>query len=214
MTTTARRPPARAATNLAGPVLVPVPVRGLVLRPALVLGLVLGLALVLALGLLGALAASASSLGLGGSAPAEPPPAGADAPWERPVPGPVAHPFDPPARRWLAGHRGADLAATAGGQVRAPAAGVVSFAGKVAGKPVVVVTHPGGLRSTFEPVTADVRVGARVGPGAVLGVLAPTPGHCAPASCLHWGVRRGEVYLDPLAFLGEQAPIVLLPGGP
>jgi murein DD-endopeptidase MepM/ murein hydrolase activator NlpD len=134
--------------------------------------------------------------------------------WSRPVPGSVVHPFDPPAERWLAGHRGVDLAAGAGDPVRAPAAGVVSFAGSVAGKPVVVVTHPGGLRSTFEPVTASVGRGDTVGRGEAIGVLADTAGHCAPGGCLHWGVLRGEAYLDPLALLGEDAPIVLLPGSP
>ncbi|MGF0116340.1 murein hydrolase activator EnvC family protein [Promicromonospora sp. Marseille-Q5078] len=134
--------------------------------------------------------------------------------WQRPVPGDVVHPFDPPAENWLAGHRGVDLASGPGEQVRSPAAGTVSFAGQVAGKPVVVVTHADGLRSTFEPVTAAVGRGDAVGPGDVVGALAGTPGHCAPAGCLHWGVLRGDVYLDPLALLGAAAPIVLLPGGP
>jgi len=134
--------------------------------------------------------------------------------WQRPVPGAVAHPFDPPAENWLAGHRGVDLAAGPGEQVRSPAAGTVSFAGQVAGKPVVVVTHADGLRSTFEPVTAAVGRGDAVGPGDVVGTLADAPGHCAPAGCLHWGVLRGDVYLDPLALLGAAEPIVLLPGGP
>ncbi|MEL7976113.1 M23 family metallopeptidase [Isoptericola sp. F-RaC21] len=138
----------------------------------------------------------------------------ADGGWERPVPGEVAHPFDPPAEAWGAGHRGVDLAAAAGAQVRSPAAGVVSFAGQVADKPVVVVTHPDGLRSTFEPVTASVRRGDAVAAGDVVGTLAAVPGHCAPTGCLHWGVLRGEVYLDPLALLGDAPPIVLLPGGP
>ncbi|MCZ2261728.1 M23 family metallopeptidase [Isoptericola sp. QY 916] len=134
--------------------------------------------------------------------------------WTRPVPGDVAHPFDPPAEEWGAGHRGADLAAGVGEEVRSPGAGVVSFAGQVAGKPVVVVEHPGGLRSTFEPVTAVARRGDAVAAGGVVGTLAAVPGHCAPAGCLHWGVLRGELYLDPLALLGEAPPVVLLPGAP
>jgi len=130
------------------------------------------------------------------------------------VPGDVVHPFDPPAEEWGAGHRGVDLAAATGEPVRSPAAGVVSFAGQVAGKPVVVVTHPGGLRSTFEPVTVSAVRGDPVAAGDVVGTLAAGPGHCAPAGCVHWGVLHGEVYLDPLALLGEAPPIVLLPGAP
>ena len=36
--------------------------------------------------------------------------------------------FDPPAGPWGAGHRGVDLVATVGQQVRAPEGGTVSFA--------------------------------------------------------------------------------------
>lgn len=148
---------------------------------------------------------------LAGAAPA-PVPEGAG--WTRPVPGDVVHPFDPPAEEWGAGHRGVDLAAAAGERVRSPAAGTVSFAGRVAGKPVVVVAHADGLRSTFEPVTASLALGAPVAAGDVVGTLDAGPGHCAPAGCVHWGVLRGDVYLDPLALLGQAPPIVLLPGGP
>ena len=77
-----------------------------------------------------------------------------------------------------------------------------------------VVAHADGLRSTFEPVTASVGRGDPVAAGDVVGTLAAGPGHCAPAGCVHWGVLRGDVYLDPLALLGQAAPIVLLPGGP
>ncbi|MDO5744624.1 MAG: M23 family peptidase, partial [Micrococcaceae bacterium] len=35
--------------------------------------------------------------------------------------------FDPPAQRWLSGHRGIDLAADPGNQVSAPSGGIVSF---------------------------------------------------------------------------------------
>lgn len=171
--------------------------------------LVIGLATV---GVVGLLAAAP----LAGAAP--PVPAlhadGDGGGWTRPVPGDVVHPFDPPAEEWAAGHRGVDLAAATGERVRSPATGTVSFAGQVAGKPVVVVEHPGGLRSTFEPVTAVARRGDAVAAGGVVGTLAAVPGHCAPAGCLHWGVLRGELYLDPLALLGEAPPVVLLPGAP
>lgn len=134
-----------------------------------------------------------------------------------PVPGTVVGPFDPPAQKWARGHRGVDLAAAAGEAVGAPNAGIVSFSGRVGGRPVVVVTHRDGLRSTLEPVAGSVARGSTVARGQVVGTLASvpstasSPGHCAPDDCLHWGVRRGETYLDPLALLGSAPPIVLLP---
>lgn len=113
-----------------------------------------------------------------------------------PVDGPVVRRFDPPALPWLPGHRGVDLRAAPGTPVRAAASGRVGFAGEVAGKPVVTVWH-GALRTTYEPVLARVRAGDPVTAGQVIGVLAA--GHpCGPPGCLHWGLRRGEQYLDPL----------------
>lgn len=115
----------------------------------------------------------------------------------------VLTPFAPPANRFGAGHRGVDLAAAEGSPVVAAGAGVVVFAGQLAGRGVVSIEHPGGLRTTYEPVTASVPAGASVATGAVIGVLdAGHPG-CAPASCLHWGARLPDrVYLDPLSLLG------------
>lgn len=129
--------------------------------------------------------------------------------WPSDAPQTVVHPFAPPSTRWGSGHRGVDLAAVVGGSIRAPADGQVAFSGMVAGRPVVVIAHPGGLRSTFEPVSATVSVGALVRQGEVIGLLSAQPGHCAPASCLHWGVLRGEVYLDPLSLISGR--VVLLP---
>ncbi len=122
----------------------------------------------------------------------------------------VVHPFDPPARRWLAGHRGVDLAGAIGAAVLAPADGVVTFAGRVAGRPVLSLSHEGGLRSTYEPVMAALPVGSAVRAGDVVGYLSTEPGHCAPAACLHWGALRGSTYVDPLALLGRP-PVILLP---
>lgn len=118
--------------------------------------------------------------------------------------------WEPPATVYGRGHRGVDLAAPAGTPVRAVAAGRVSFAGRVAGKPVVSVELTGtDLRTTYEPVTAAVEKGAMVTAGEVVGAVEPTGSHC-PAACVHWGLRRGETYLDPLSLL----PPWLLRTGP
>jgi murein DD-endopeptidase MepM/ murein hydrolase activator NlpD len=123
--------------------------------------------------------------------------------------------FDPPEQEWGAGHRGVDLVAPAGASILSPGPGVVTFAGQVARRGVVVVTHPDGLRTSLEPVTATVTAGTAVAAGTAIGVVegagGTTPNHCAPRSCVHWGVRRGERYIDPLSLL-DRPPIVLLPG--
>lgn len=119
--------------------------------------------------------------------------------------------FDPPAVRWGAGHRGVDLGAPVGQPVRSPGPGIVSFAGDVAGRGVVTVVHPDGLRSSLEPVDPTVDPGDHVEAGDPIGALSAVPGHCAPSSCLHWGVRDGDTYVSPLRLL-RAGPTVLLPG--
>src|SRR4051812_5150364 len=90
--------------------------------------------------------------------------------------------FDAPSPNWQRGHRGVDLAAVPGQAVYAAGPGTVVFAGEVAGRPVVSVAHPGGLRTSYEPVLAAVRPGQLVASGAVLGELAA--GHQGSGACL------------------------------
>ncbi|MFI7547720.1 murein hydrolase activator EnvC family protein [Actinoplanes sp. NPDC049599] len=117
--------------------------------------------------------------------------------------GRVVRRFDPPARPWLAGHRGADLAAAPGAVIRAAGAGTIVFAGQLAGRGVVSVAHPGGLRTTYEPVLpAGHHPGDPVAAGEEIGTLAPAHPGCPAPVCLHWGLRRGADYLDPLTLLG------------
>lgn len=126
----------------------------------------------------------------------------------------VVRPFDPPRRPWLSGHRGADLGAVRGAAVRSPEAGTVVFSGWVVDRPVVTIDHGDGLRSSFEPVVGTAPVGTAVTKGEPFGTLAPGEAtHCGPDDCLHWGVRRGDEYVDPLAFIEDRRPSVLLPWG-
>jgi murein DD-endopeptidase MepM/ murein hydrolase activator NlpD len=127
----------------------------------------------------------------------------------------VTRPFAPPPadQPWSPGHRGVDLAAAAGAPVRAAGAGRISFAGTVAGRGVVVVDH-GALRTTYEPVSPLVTAGDQVVAGALIARLRPVP--CgATVVChdgLHWGLRSGDHYLDPMALLGAgRGPVRLLP---
>jgi murein DD-endopeptidase MepM/ murein hydrolase activator NlpD len=126
----------------------------------------------------------------------------------------VTRVFDAPAPNWNRGHRGVDLAATPGQAVYAAAAGTVVFAGELAGRPLVSIAHPGGLRTSYEPVKPSVRVGQVVGEGAVIGELQPGHAGCPAAACLHWGAMWGPAaradYVDPLGLLAS-TPIRLKP---
>lgn len=141
-------------------------------------------------------------------------PAAADSgPWGWPLSGSpeLGRDFAPPASRYGTGHRGVDLVGEPGGAVSAAGAGRVSYAGLLAGRGVVVVVH-GALRTTYEPVSAAVSVGDLVELGQPIGSLqAGHPGCPAPA-CLHWGLRRGEDYLDPVGLVLRR-PARLLPLG-
>ncbi|WP_329221461.1 M23 family metallopeptidase [Streptomyces sp. NBC_01485] len=125
----------------------------------------------------------------------------------------VVRGWEPPATAYARGHRGVDLAAPPGAPVRSVAAGRVSFAGRVAGRGVVSVeltaTGLPPLRTTYEPVRASVRKGDEVAPGQIVGTVEGMGGHCA-GTCVHWGLLRGEAYLDPLSLL----PPWLLRRGP
>jgi murein DD-endopeptidase MepM/ murein hydrolase activator NlpD len=122
--------------------------------------------------------------------------------------------FDAPSPNWNRGHRGVDLAGTPGQPVYAAAAGTVVFAGELAGRPLVSIAHPGGLRTSYEPVQPSVRVGQVVAAGAVVGELEPGHAGCPAAACLHWGAMWGAAsradYVDPLGLLAS-TPIRLKP---
>jgi hypothetical protein len=130
------------------------------------------------------------------AAPALPTPAG----WPLRGTPAVQRGFAPPALAWASGHRGVDLAAKPGEAILAAASGTVAFAGSIAGKPVVSIDH-GSVRTTYEPVISNLSVGERVESGQVIGVLG-SGGHCR--GCLHWGLREGRSYLDPLLLLGTR----------
>jgi murein DD-endopeptidase MepM/ murein hydrolase activator NlpD len=124
----------------------------------------------------------------------------------------VVRGFEPPPKPWLPGHRGLDLRGSPGQQVRSATSGTVTYAGPLAGRGVIVITN-GPLRTTYEPVIPTVRVGTLVTPGTPLGHLSVAASHCAPATCLHWGLLQATNYLNPLSLLPHR-PIRLLPLNP
>jgi murein DD-endopeptidase MepM/ murein hydrolase activator NlpD len=134
--------------------------------------------------------------------------------WQAPMqPTQVTRRFEPPPTPYAAGHRGVDLAGVPGEAVVAAASGVVSYAGPLAGRGVVVIVH-GALRTTYEPVQATVLRGASVAAGEQIARLQAGHPGCPVSACLHWGLLRGETYLDPLSVLGEQQVRLLPPAGP
>lgn len=122
--------------------------------------------------------------------------------WTWPVVGPIGRPYDPPSSPYGTGHRGIDILAPAGTVAVAPAAGTVSFAGRVGGRWFVTIDHGDGLRSTMSWVgTVLVRRGDTVAAGAPVAATGTChPGDASP--CLHFGVRLHDSYQDPLAYLG------------
>ena len=104
--------------------------------------------------------------------------------WARPVGGDVVKAFDYDRASPFAGgrHRGVDLAARAGESVRAPCAGVVTFAGRVPARGRGVTIRCGTLAATLvELGHVRVRRAERVGRGDRVGRAGP-PGrlaHCA-----------------------------------
>lgn len=128
-----------------------------------------------------------------------------------PVPGAVVTAFSAPLTTYGPGHRGVDLAASVGDPVASGAAGVVTFAGRVAGRGVITVNHGSGVDTTYEPVTPSVSKGDRVQAGELIATLS-TGSH---VEGLHWGLRRGGSYYDPMLHLltgaAPTGPIRLLP---
>lgn len=132
--------------------------------------------------------------------------------WPLAPPHPVLRPFQPPAAPWGPGHRGVDLGGQAGDAVLAVADGTVVFAGQLVDRPVISVDHADGLRSTYEPVDPAVSTGQAVHRGDLLGHLLPGHPECTGApACLHWGIKRGNEYLDPLVLVSATRHVRLLP---
>ncbi len=131
---------------------------------------------------------------LAGAALLAPATVGADC-WRPPVDGVVVDPFREPPCRWCAGNRGLEWVAADGAAVRAAAAGVVSFAGTVAGTSYVVVRLANGWLVTYGRLaTRQVGAGDPVVTGGVLGT---TGGR------LFFGLRVEGRYVDPAPYLGE-----------
>jgi hypothetical protein len=113
--------------------------------------------------------------------------------------------FRPPPTPYSAGNRGIDYATVPGSIVVASAAGVVVFAGEVAGALHVTIRHADGLRTSYSFLARLlVAAGQEVAQGQPIGVTGST---------FHFGVRdpAGD-YLDPEALLRGTLGAHLVPG--
>jgi murein DD-endopeptidase MepM/ murein hydrolase activator NlpD len=101
-----------------------------------------------------------------------------------------------------AGHSGMDIAAPAGTPVKAPAAGVVTFAAPdlyLTGG-TLLLDHGFGVSSNFLHLSRiEVKVGDRVEQGQVIAAVGATGRATGPH--LHWGMNWFDVRIDPLLVL-------------
>jgi hypothetical protein len=127
--------------------------------------------------------------------------------WTWPVDGPVLRQFDLGDDPYAGGqHRGIDIGAAAGGPVRSPAAGAVTFAGTVpGGGRTLTIEAPDGYAVTLLHLgSLAVERGAGVAEGAPVATVGPSGEleHAEPY--VHLGIRLGadpNGYRDPLLFL-------------
>lgn len=128
--------------------------------------------------------------------------------WPWPLLGAVITPYRNGSDRYAAGqHRGLDIAAPAGTQVRAIVDGRVSFAGALpdGGVTVTVRSRDGAyLVSSLHLASRTVARGESVAAGTVLGAVGTSGRRSAVVPHLHLSVRRAEdrAYLDPMTLLG------------
>ena len=126
--------------------------------------------------------------------------------WTWPVDGPVLRPFVFDSAHPYAGgqHRGIDIAGDPGTSVRAPADGIVSFAGTVptGGKTVSIETPTGYTATLLHLGSIDVRRGASVVERAtIVGAVGASDGE---QPVVYFGVRvtsQQQGYVDPLTLL-------------
>ncbi len=99
-------------------------------------------------------------------------------------------------------HSGMDIAAAQGTPVKAPAAGIVTFAAAdlyLTGG-TVLIDHGAGVSSNFLHLSRiDVKVGDRVEQGQVFAAVGATGRATGPH--LHWGMNWFDVRIDPLLVL-------------
>ena len=140
--------------------------------------------------------------------------------WTWPVDGPVLRPFLLGNDPYAAGqHRGVDIGATDGEDVRAPAAGSVSFAGTVpgGGKTVTIRTPDGYSVTVLHLGSLEIAKGTHVAEGQRVATAGVSGDPEWPQPYVHLGIRLTadpNGYLDPLLFLPARAASPPVEGPP
>jgi len=115
--------------------------------------------------------------------------------WQPPVVGRVTDPFRAPACPYCAGNRGLEYHVGTNAQVRAVEAGVVTWAGAIAGTRYVVVRHANGWRTTYGHLSeSGLSTGDRIARHSIVGTASDS---------FYFGLRVGEQYRDPAPHLGR-----------
>ncbi|MDO4928433.1 MAG: M23 family metallopeptidase [Corynebacterium sp.] len=124
----------------------------------------------------------------------------------------ITRAFDPPDKPWLPGHRGVDLGMQPGDVVYTAGDGIVHFVGIIAGMPTISIQHGNGVRTSYQPVEAEIGKGEAVKVGQPIGILGIATQH----PDLHWGAIVGpKEYMNPLDLLRPPTVyLVPLDGGP
>jgi murein DD-endopeptidase MepM/ murein hydrolase activator NlpD len=127
----------------------------------------------------------------------------------------VVHEFLRPNSDWGAGHRGIDFESGLGELLVAPHTATIALASLVFAIPTVVLRHPGGTTSVFQPACLEsgLATGSKVETGAPFARYCrpdQQTAHCGALPCVHWAFRLDKgVYLNPLRNVG-----LILPSAP
>jgi murein DD-endopeptidase MepM/ murein hydrolase activator NlpD len=121
--------------------------------------------------------------------------------WRWPLIGPITQKFGETKTQY-GFHQGIDIDGVTGDRVRAARGGRVAVAGTwdACGGLQVHIDHGDGFESWYRHLSRiDVKPGDVVAAGAVIGRVGDTG--CSLGSHLHFGIRRGTVFVDPLRYL-------------
>ena len=127
--------------------------------------------------------------------------------WSWPVDGPVLRGFSTGDDPYGGGqHRGIDVGTPVGSDVRAPASGVISFAGSVpgAGRAVTIRTEDGYSITLLQLGSVAVPVRTTIAEGEVVGTVGSSADAQVAEPHVHLGIRltaEPHGYVDPLALL-------------
>ena len=122
--------------------------------------------------------------------------------WQWPLLGPITQRFGESLTQY-GFHQGIDIDGDTGDPVRAARTGTIVVASDRwddCGGLQVHVDHGNGIETWYRHLSRiDIAVGARVGAGAVIGAVGDTG--CSLGSHLHFAIRDGKEFVDPLRYL-------------